>query len=150
MKEPRKIDFICCVLAKNRSKQIIYQVLNYFIPGYEKLEGNFTSPNDNPFYEFENEEEIIDYFCDNKSEETTLFWNKYYDNPDKIMIGAFFTSDGMLIMSLTLDPIIKIEQEYLEELKKLLNSEIGVITNINPPEFENGKEFINKYSRNLN
>ncbi|MGZ5243413.1 MAG: hypothetical protein ACXWW0_05950 [Bacteroidia bacterium] len=62
------------------------------------------------------------------------------------MGGAFFTSDGMLIMSLTVNPITKTEQEYLKELKKFLDSKIGVINYINPPEFENGHDFIAKYS----
>ncbi|MGZ5303414.1 MAG: hypothetical protein ACXWDO_04830 [Bacteroidia bacterium] len=62
------------------------------------------------------------------------------------MGGAFFTSDGMLIMSLTVNPITKTEQEYLKELKKFLDSKIGVINYINTPEFENGHDFIAKYS----
>ncbi|MGZ5283882.1 MAG: hypothetical protein ACXWEY_16525 [Bacteroidia bacterium] len=146
MEELLKRDIICCVLAHERSPQIIYKVLNNFIPFYEKLNGDYVHPNNDPFYQFKNEEEIVNYFSENKSEETTLFWNQYYDNPDKIMGGAFFTSDGMLIMSLTVNPITKTEQEYLKELKKFLDSKIGVINYINPPEFENGHDFIAKYS----
>jgi hypothetical protein len=138
-------DAICCVLANVRTKEIVYDVLNSFIPNYEKIDGEYYFSINGPKDGFKNEDEILDYLISNKYENGTLFWNKNEKNPYKIMVGAFFTTDAKLIISLTVKADGTIEDKFLEKLKNLLNSKIGTISYVNPPEFEDGNDFMNKY-----
>jgi hypothetical protein len=69
-------DAICCVLAQERSKQVIEAVLMGFIPDYERLSGDYTFPTTHPEYVFSSEEEMIDYFVNHSEEDTTFFWNQ--------------------------------------------------------------------------
>jgi hypothetical protein len=140
-------DAICCVLAQERSKEVIDAVLSYYLPKYEKLAGDYTFPTQQPDYTFSSEDEMISYFVSNE-EEATFFWNQYDNNPDKIMVGAFFATDKYLIISLTVRLHEKKELDYLTELKHILGSEIGTINSVDPPEFIDGRDFISRYSLN--
>jgi len=51
-------------------------------------------------------------------------------------------------MSLTIEGTKETESNYFEKLKNLLKSDIGVISYINPGEFDNGQDFITKYGQN--
>lgn len=62
------------------------------------------------------------------------------------MVGAIITDDDKLIMSLTFDGDKEIEKKYFNKLKCILNSEIGIISYVNPTEYENGKDFVLKYA----
>ena len=138
-------DAICCVLASARKIKTVHLVLNYYISNYERLNGDYTYPKNKPDYIFESEDEMVNYFIENGNEEQTFFWNKLNNNPKKIMVGAFFTSDNYLIMSLTFPADGKIEYEYLKELKGLLNSKIGIVSYNSLPDFSDGADFLNKY-----
>ncbi|GAL87816.1 hypothetical protein Fleli_0133 [Sporocytophaga myxococcoides] len=91
---------------------------------------------------------MINYFIENTGLNQTFYWNKNHDNPDKIMVGANITEDDKLIMSLTIDGNEETESKYFEKLKNILNSDIGVISYINPVEYNNGQDFITKYGQN--
>lgn len=138
-------DIICSVIANECSKDIIDLVLNYFIPNYEEINLDYCNPPDNEEYEFKFEDEMINYFIDNKEFSQTFYWNKYQDNPDKIMVGANILSDDKLVMSLTVDGTEETKQKYYLELKNLLKSDIGVISYIDPPEYDDGEDFIDRY-----
>ena len=141
-------DIICQVYAGQKSRKTIDLVLNTFIPEYEKLNLDYASRLDDENYIFKTEDEMINYFIENTGLDQTFYWNKYYDNPDKIMVGAIITADDKLIMSLTIDGTEETESKYFEKLKNLLNSDIGVISYINPADYDNGQDFITKYGQN--
>jgi len=138
-------DIICSVIANECSKDIIDLVLNYFVPNYKGINLDYCNPPDNEGYEFKSEDEMINYFIDNKEFSQTFYWNKYQSNPDKIMVGANILSDDKLVISLTVDGTKETEQKYYLELKKLLKSDIGVISYIDPPEYDDGEDFIERY-----
>lgn len=138
-------DIICQVLVKQKSKEIIYKVLNEFLPNYEKLDLLPYSKIDDEDYIFESEEEMISYFIDTPNLRQTFYWTKSKENPDKMMVGANITNDNMLIISLTLDGTLKTETNYYLRLKQFLDSKIGVISYVNPAEYDNGQDFIEKY-----
>ena len=138
-------DIICQVYAGQKSRNTIDLVLNTFIPGYEKLNLDYTSRQDDKDYIFKSEDEMINYFIENTGLTQDFYWNKKNDNPDKIMVGAIITEDDKLIVSLTIDGSSETERKYFEKLKKIVNSEIGVISYINPANYDNGQDFIIKY-----
>jgi hypothetical protein len=141
-------DIICQVYAGQKSRKTINLVLNTFIPEYEKLNLDYASRLDDEDYTFKSEDEMINYFIENTGLAQTFYWNKNHENPDKIMVGAIITEDDKLIMSLTIDGTEETESKYFEKLKNILNSNIGVISYINPVDFENGNDFISKYRPN--
>ncbi|UPQ79010.1 hypothetical protein M0M57_15495 [Flavobacterium azooxidireducens] len=134
--------------AGQKSRKTIDLVLNTFIPEYEKLNLDYASRLDDENYIFKTEDEMINYLIENTGLDQTFYWNKNYDNPDKIMVGAIITADDKLIMSLTIDGTEETESKYFEKLKNLLNSDIGVISYINPADYDNGQDFITKYGQN--
>lgn len=141
-------DIICQVYAGQKSRKTIELVLNTFIPGYEKLNLDYADRLNDEKYVFKTEDEMINYFIENTGLNQTFYWTKNHDNPDKIMVGAIITDDDKLIISLTIDGTQ--ETKYFEKLKNILNSDIGVISYINPAEYDNGKDFIGKYGQNGN
>jgi hypothetical protein len=138
-------DALCFVLADNRSKENVFLVLNKYIPDYEKIQADNYSFNLTNEMEFETEEQMIEYLVMTKGEHGTLYWNKKENNPHRIMVGAHFTTDGELIMSLTLPGDDVKEEKYLEDLKRTLNSDTGVIYYNCFPDFKDGADFRNKY-----
>lgn len=139
-------DIICQVYAGEKSKSKIDLVLATFVPECDELNLDYASRPDNENYIFTTEHEMINYFIDNSGIEQTFYWNKYHDNPDKIMVGATITNDDKLIISLTLDGNEEIAISYLNRLKAVLESTIGVISYTDPVEYHNGEDFILKYS----
>ncbi len=140
-------EIVCNVLANECSKAIVDNVLNEFIPNYEQLNLDYTSPPNDETYVFKSEEEMIQLFIDNEEWAQTFYWNKYQNNPDRIMLGATITSDKHLIISLTFDGTHELKEKYYKKLKTFLNSDIGVISYVNPADYENGADFISKYSK---
>lgn len=140
------VDAVCCVMARNRSREVIDLVLSTFIAKYTYLSNDYASPPDDPGGAFASQHEMIDYYIRNMNCIQTFFWNQHEDNPERIMVGAFFTEDGHLIMSLTIPADGKAELEYLAKLRAVLHSDVGVISYTNPPSFDDGADFINRYS----
>ena len=141
-------DIVCQIYAGQKSKKTIELVLNNFIPEYNKLNLDYASPLLNEDYIFKNEDEMLNYFIEKKGINQTFYWNQYHNNANRIMVGAIITDDDKLIMSLTFDGDKETETKYFEKLKNILNSNIGVISYINPVDYENGKDFIKKYKQN--
>jgi hypothetical protein len=137
-------DALCFVLSPNRTRHTVNLVLNKFIPGYRKIEGDYAF-NSTTDLTFEDEEGILRYLEKTTTERGTIHWNKENDNPDNVMIGAYFTTDGQLIFSLTILGDGNKEEKYLDDLKLTLDSNIGVIYYNQFPDFENGEDFRNKY-----
>ena len=147
MKEEFTKDIVCNVLANEKSIEIIYEALNEFIPNYEKLNPDYACAPGKEDYAFKSEEEMVRFFIENKDISQAFYWNKYEDNPDGIMLGASITTDDRLIISLTFNGIKETEAHYFLRLKTFLDSDVGVISYINPPEYENGRDFLNRYAK---
>lgn len=145
MKEEFIQDIICNVLVNEKSVEIIYKALIEFIPNYEKLKPDYTCPPGKEDYTFKSEEEMVRFFVENKGITQAFYWNKYEDSPDGIMLGASITTDDRLIISLTFNGTKETESYYFLKLKTFLNSDVGVISYIDPPEYENGQDFMNRY-----
>ncbi|MDR6457212.1 hypothetical protein J2786_000305 [Chryseobacterium vietnamense] len=139
------MEIVCQVYAGQKSRKTIDLILNTFLPGYEKLNLNYTYPRHDKNYIFKTEDEMIGYFIENPGLDQTFYWNKYHDNPDKIMVGANITDDDKLVISLTMDTTEDKKNMYFDQLKKVLQSDIGVITYVNPADYEDGEDFIVKY-----
>lgn len=139
-------DIVCQVFAGEKSAEKIKMTLVEFLPNYETLNLDYASKLDDENYLFESESEMILYFINTPNVSQTFYWTSAKNNPDKIMIGANITSDDQLIMSLTFDGLIHLENDYLRKLKSLLKSDIGVVSYTNPAEYENGQDFCNRYA----
>ena len=59
---------------------------------------------------------MINYFIENTGLDQAFYWNKNYENPDKITVGAIITADDKLIMSLTIDGTEEKESKYFLQL----------------------------------
>ncbi|WP_126654234.1 hypothetical protein [Chryseobacterium aureum] len=139
------INSVCQVYAGQKSRKTIDLVLNTFIPGYEKLNLDYAYPKHDKNYIFKTEDEMVSYFIKTSALTQTFYWNKYQDNPDKIMVGANITDDDKLIMSLTMDTTEDKKNMYFNRLKEILQSDIGVITYLDPADYEDGEDFIIRY-----
>lgn len=142
-------DIICQVYAGHKSRKTIDLILNTFIPEYDKLNLDYASRLDDEKYVFKTEDELINYFLENTGLNQTFYWNKIHNNPEKIMVGANITEDDKLIMSLTFDGTLETERKYFEKLKNILNSDFGVISYIDPADYNNGIDFVNKYEQKI-
>ncbi len=140
-------DIICQVLIDQKSTELIYAVLNEFIPGYEPINLDYAGKPNDEQYEFQSEDEMIQCYINTPNVKQTFYWNKYNDNPDRIMVGANITSDNQIVFSLTVDGNLKTEEYYYLKLKKFLNSDIGVISYINPVDYEDGSDFSLQYGK---
>lgn len=137
-------DIICQVLVPEKSKELIYAVLNEFIPGYEPINLDYAGKPGEEDYVFKSEDEMIDSYIKVSAVSQTFYWNKYVDNPDKIMVGANITADNQLVFSLTFNGTRKTEVQYFLRLKHFLNSQTGIISYVNPAEYTNGADFKKK------
>ena len=140
-------DIVCQVYAGNKSKITIDAVLYEFLPKYIELNLDYAVKLDDEKYIFKSEDEMVNYFIETPNVYQTFYWNKYTDNPDKIMVGANILRDNTLVVSLTIDGTQKTGFIYLDRLKHFLNSEIGVITYVNPAGYESGVDFIQRYKK---
>lgn len=138
-------DIICQVLVLNKSKKLIYSVLNEFMPEYEKINLDYTGKPDDENYEFKSEDEMINCYIETPNVKQTFYWHRHENSFDKIVVGANITSDDQIVFSLTFDGTSNEEAAYYLRLKRFLNSEIGVISYVNPAEYYNGGDFKNRY-----
>lgn len=138
-------DIICQVLVGSKSRELIYSVLNEFIPGYEKIGLDYANNPHNESFKFQSKDEMINCYINALNVSQTFYWNKYIENPDKIMVGVNITNDNQIVFSLTFNGTLKTEAEYYLRFKKFLNSDIGIISYINPAVYDNGQDFETKY-----
>lgn len=140
------VDIVCQVLVEQKSKQIIYDVLNEFIPGYETINLDYTGKPEDEDYIFSTEDEMLTCYVETPNIAQTFYWNKYEENSNKIMVGANITEDNQIVFSLTFNGTVKIIEEYYIRLKSFLNSKVGVISYVDPAEYDNGNDFKKRYS----
>ncbi len=132
-------DALCFVMATNRKKETIYSILNEFAPDHQKIESDYVFNSEFEDMVFENEDSILTFLEENTTVRGTIYWKDKY--PHYAMTGAHFTSDGSLILSLTIEADGTKEDSYLADLKRRLQSEIGIIYYNLFPNFINGEKF---------
>lgn len=137
-------DIVCQVYFDGKSTEKIFELLHLYLPKYEPLNLDYTFRIDSD-EGFSSNKEMIDYFVNKDRVDQTFYWNQYIDNPYKISFGVNITRDNKTVFSLSIDGTINLAEIYLSDLKQRLNSDIGVITFINPAEYKNGLEFKMKY-----
>lgn len=130
-------DAVCCALAPARDPHLIDMALNTFSPGSDPLPGDYTVNPSDPSRAFTDQQELIHHFSSDPQSEATLFWEPAPDT-----VGAHFTNDGQLIISVTTKADGNREQLILNRLQSLLNSSISLISYTEFPSFENGVHFI--------
>lgn len=133
-------DIVCQAYFNGKSTDKIFELLNLYLPKYEPLNLDYTI-----IEGFKNHREMIDYFVITDNIRETFYWNQHQDNPGNIMFGVNITADNKTVFSLTIDGTLTLAETYLKDLKQRLNSDIGVITFVNPAEYENGADFKMKY-----
>ncbi len=144
MKDELIQDIVCQVLYENKSKKIFYLVLHEFLPNFQEIHKQYGKPKkDN--YEFSSENELISFYTQTPNISQSLYWNEKVQTVDKIVVGANITSDNKIVFSVTIDGTEKTEAKTYLKLKHILNSKIGVISYVNPAEYESGEDFIKKY-----
>lgn len=136
-------DIVCQVYFDGKSTEKIFELLHLYLPKYEPLNLDYTFRIDSD-EGFSSNKEMIDYFVNKDHVAQTFYWNQYIDNPYKISFGVNITRDNKTVFSLSIDGTINLAEIYLSDLKQRLNSDIGVITFINPAEYKNGLEFNEK------
>ncbi|WP_164464380.1 hypothetical protein [Chryseobacterium sp. G0162] len=52
-------------------------------------------------------------------------------------------------MSLTLDASLETGKEYFNKLKDVLQSNTGIISFVNPLDYENGEDFVLRYQKSI-
>lgn len=137
-------DIVCQVYFDGKSSEKIFSLLNLYLPKYEPLNLDYTYRQDSE-KGFESNEEMIEYFVDTDYISQTFYWSQNINNPDNIYFGVNLTDDNKTVFSLTIDGTIALAEIYLHDLKQKLNSDIGVITFVNPAEYDNGLDFKMKY-----
>lgn len=138
-------DVVCCVLANESNKREIDQVLNEFLPGHEPVNPDLMAHPVNEALKFHTEEEMIHFYLTNPGFAQSLYWKKKQDNPDNRMVGADITSDGKIIMSLTMAVSNENAASWLQRLKAFMNSSIGVVSYGILPEYTDGADFVRRH-----
>jgi len=134
-------DAICFVLANNRLASTVYAVLNRYIPTYPHLTKEHELSDEEAGISFTDEAEMLLYFQNRPHRDATRYWQYAGREPNHMLVGAYFTSDGQLIFSLTVDGDGEWEEKLLAELKELLQSETGLLSYNYFPEFSDGASF---------
>ena len=137
-------EIVCQAYFDGKSSEKIFSLLRLYLPKHKPLNLDYTSRSDSE-KDFESNKEMIDYFVDTEHVQQTFYWNQHQDNPDKIMFGVNITNDNKTIFSLTINGTISLAEIYLKDLKQRLNSDIGVITFVNPAEYDSGADFKERY-----
>lgn len=135
---------MCFCLSPIRTRETVYSVLDRFVPGHKKIDGDYSF-NLQIEMTFSDEEHVLTYLEENLTIAGTIHWSSTNDNSDNMTVGAYFTTDGQLILSLTILGDGQKEQTCLNDLKTILQSEVGLISYNQFPPFKNGEDFENKY-----
>ncbi len=138
-------DVVCSVLTNENIKREIDKVLNEFLPGHEPVNPALMSHPVNEALTFHTEEEMIHFYLTNQGFAQSIYWKKQQDNPDNRMVGADITSDGMIIMSLTMAISAENAVAWLQRLKSFMNSSIGVVSYGILPAYTDGNDFVKRY-----
>ena len=132
-------DIICQVLCPARSEHIILGFLNHFIPERNELSCDYALDSEGKI--FETEKAMVKYFVERPKLSQTFYWSELVQSQRNIMGGANFTSDGYLILSLTLDGTNNQAEEYLDEMKSFTGADLGLISYTTPASYSTGADF---------
>ncbi len=130
-------DALCFVLANNRLADTVLKVLEKFLPNHNPIVEDYEDYGQ----EYDTEAAMLLYFQMHPHLHATRHWNEVEITNHRVMVGAYFTTDGQLIISLTVEGNGEIEGKLFAELKQILHSETGLISYNFFPKFKEGAGF---------
>jgi hypothetical protein len=134
-------DAICLVLANNRQASTVYAVLAHFLPNHSPLTEDFYLCDEDLGLAAPDEAAMLRHFQTHSRLDATRYWKAAETTAERVMVGAHFTTDARLVMSVTLDGDEATVDRYLAELKQVLHSNIGFIYGAVFPPFQDGADF---------
>ncbi len=138
-------DIVCQVLADPKSLELIQAVRKKFLPDFIPLDSNYCGLPHDPYHDFGSEHAMLEWYSMEPNVRQTFYWNGEVKTRDNIMVGANITSDNQLVFSLTVDGTEETEARINLELKSFLNSKVGVVTYIDPADYDDGEDFARRY-----
>lgn len=130
-------DALCFVLANNRRADTVMQLLERYVPSHFPL----TEDYEDFGVEYATEYDMLRYFELHPHLNATRHWNESKKARDSIMVGAYFLTDGHLVVSLTVQGNGVIEEGLYSELTQCLQSQTGLISYNYFPEFNSASKF---------
>jgi len=136
-------DIIYHVLAPTCSLSVIYKTLDRFLPERKSLNLDYAdNPNGNGFT---SEQEMISHFVDSDHSGQTFYWNAKVLDARAPMVGMDITADKKLIVTITAKTPDDNIEEYFQDLRTFLDSDVGVISYYGLADYSNGRDFERKY-----
>ena len=136
-------DIIYHVLAPTCSLSVIYMTLDRYLPDREPLNLDYAANIDGN--SFTSEQEMISHFVDNDHSGQTFYWNAKTFDPKAPMLGMDITADKKLIVTITVKTPEENIEEYFQDLKIFLDSDVGVVSYYGLADYSNGRDFERKY-----
>jgi hypothetical protein len=137
----------CYVLVPERSKQLIDDFLDVFLPERKEYADEYEVPqySDEPGYTFSSVDELIGHLVTSVSEPYSIYWASTGEGDVRFAM-CFFTNDGWLILGLSTEAKVNdtSREDYaLNLLKRFASNGIGYITYEEPPPL-NSKQFMER------
>lgn len=130
------------VFQKSRSKQLVLDFLNHFIPFREESAVAYVVPQyaEDPIKEFKHAEDLMTFLEKHTHFGQSIYWRNTDANSLNLHAMVFYTEEGNMIfgISRTAEKAEEIEDtnqfECLDEMKAFFNTDVGYIDYENPPE----------------
>ena len=128
------------VIKKTRSKETVFQFLNYFLPLRAESSDWYQVPQyaDAAEIIFQNAESLMDYLEKTPDSEHSMYWRNLDSNDLNRHGMIFYTSDSYIIFGISRDNFgvkkTTNEEKCLDEMKNFLQTDEGYITYESPPE----------------
>ncbi|WP_040252236.1 hypothetical protein [Psychroserpens mesophilus] len=143
------------VFKETRSKNLVNDFLNHFIPLREESADEYQIPqySDNPTREFKNANEIMTFLESNNEYSQSIYWKNTDENSRNKHGMVFYTNDGFLIFGISRNAdmsgnlLTDNEDDCLKQMKEFFKTEFGYIDYENPP--VNSKTEFMKIVKNL-
>lgn len=128
----------CYVLVEKRSKEVILNFLNFFLPYRKESADEYEIPQyaDRPEQVLESATELIDYMVTNSKEIHSIYWHTIEEGLPIKGAMCFFIEDGHMILGInciTYFPDTTLEDKHFQQLKEFANTDIGYVTYEEPP-----------------
>ena len=130
------------VIKNSRSRQKGIDFLNHFIPNRKESADEYLIPQyaDNPKYEFDNANDLMEYLEENPKIEQSIYWNNLDVGNLNRHAMIFYTSESNMIFGISRNNYgvenTQNEEVCLAEMKQFLETDKGYITYECPPETE--------------
>ncbi|MFS1523877.1 hypothetical protein ACL7TT_07155 [Microbulbifer sp. 2304DJ12-6] len=128
------------ILCKNRSKKLVFEFLDKFLPNREASAEEYPYPEyvDQPEHVYSDVAELMAVLDSNEDESYSLYWDST-DNAKVKNAMVFYTVDGGLIVGIAVEDDHR--EAWLNKLSNLVGGEFGYVSFEMPPP-ETVQEFI--------